>query len=506
MVTGARGLEVTLAVACALTSATAVGCKRETPAPPPAPAAVAAAPRVPVPASVWQRPSMTDRWNHARRVQALIDKWFTAVIAGDFQSLRPLYQPSGFRGVREGATATPVLDVAAWLALREKEHRAGRVLDGRTRPDVTPSNIDGDKVWISFGENVNSGRRHEWRRRGLVFQGIAAPRIVSEWESAVEPGWPDDQPLREIAVAARSADCSSSLALDAAPYWIVAAEEPTHAAALARVGALRAAGRQAEVALGAPSGAAPARFMVVTGVAAERAAADAAAARESARVVEPAQLPGVGRGDALRFAGKFVLHDGELVLTAGRTIWLRGRVGFLRRYRLDDDKLVLVSELALGFASGVHDAQFAERDGAPYMKTKSGGWVRIDPDTGEQTPARGEPPPVAGLEAVVGGRRFTVDRARPGIAIARGCDAGVVHTARLLPDRLRGGGAERPAARHRARRPVSRAGHRSVRGPARAARGGCREAVRRADLVRGTGHRRTIVRARRYDAVDGQPG
>ena len=268
MATRAR-LLVTLGAAGALAGVTAAGCKRKAAAPAPAPVATPpAAARAPVPASVWQRPSVTERWAHARRAQASVDKWFTAVAAGDFQSIRALYVPSGFRGAREDGK--PVTDVAAWLALREKEHRAGRVLDVGRKPELTPSNIDNDKVWLSFIEIVTSGRRREHRRRRIVFQGGANPLIVSEWEGPVQPSWPEEQIPRKIPLTPRTDACPGSLALDASPFWIVAGEEATHAAATARLTSLRAAGRQAEVVLGTAPGAAPARFLLVTGVASER--------------------------------------------------------------------------------------------------------------------------------------------------------------------------------------------------------------------------------------------
>ena len=377
---------------------------------------LAASPAAPDPGSVWRRPSLSDRAAHSRRAQARLDQWLKATGAGEFQSIRALYDRSAFRGARE-APGAPVRDAGSWLALREQERRAGWASES-DHVEISVNDIDHDQIWISFNEKMTNGRRHGHRRRRLLFQGIAEPVIAAEWEGTLQPGWPDYAPRMEIPVVPRSVDCPVSLNLAAGRYWVIAAEETGHGAALARVTALRAAGRHAEVVLATPPGAKPARFLVVTGTTGDRAAADSEAARSSSRVVEPAQLPAVGRGEPLRLAGRFALIEGreEVVLVVGRTIWIRYDHRKLRRYRLDEQQLTLVSELALDLDVTF---QFGERDGAPLVKTRSKEWFRIDPETGEPTPLEGDPPAFGGDRAVVGDRVFTADRARKGIAIAR---------------------------------------------------------------------------------------
>ena len=367
---------------------------------------------------MWSRPSIFQRWNHVRRVQALVDQWFDAVSAGKVDDIRALYSPARFRGVREESPAAPVTDVAAWLALRAKERQSGRVLDGGHRVTLSPSDIDGDKVWVSFIENVTTVHLRERRRRRFLFEGIAAPLITAEWEGAVEPGWRDSPPRAEIPIAARAPECPLALALGDAPYWLVAAEENTHAAALARVAVLRASGRAGEVVLATPLGVVPAKFLIVSGVARDRGTAEAEAARAGARVMESGRLPAleaVGRGAPLRLTGQIAFRSEALMLVIGRSFFVGAFV--LNRYRLDDGKLTLVAQ----YDFEVIDARLGERNGAPCMKTKSGGWVRINPETGALAPlGDGAPPPVAGGEVVVGERRFSAEPARRGFAITRG--------------------------------------------------------------------------------------
>jgi hypothetical protein len=138
--------------------------------------------------------------------------------------------------------------------------------------------------------------------------------------------------------------------------------------------------------------------------------------------MEPDRLPAlqaIGRGAPLRLGGQILFRSEAPRLVIGRTFYVAS-FGALDRYRLDDGKLTLIAQ----YDFDVVGAELGQRDGAPYMKTKAGAWARIDPETGGLTPIAGQaPPPVAGAETVIGERRFSVDRARRGFAIARGAAA-----------------------------------------------------------------------------------